>query len=204
MQNTRSKEYFINKYGDVEGHIKYSDMIDKRKITFNDKTDIEKSRINKSKGLTKEKLIEKFGIVKTMEILKKRINNFKCIKYSKVSYNLFKTVIEKLNINSNECFFGETEKRICTKSRIIYPDFIYKNKIIEFNGSIYHADPRLFKCDDQPNPFNSLKSEDIWNIDKMRIEILKSLNYDILIIWELDYKNNKELVMNNVINFLNK
>ena len=46
------------------------------------------------------------------------------------------------------------------------------NICIEFNGTVFHADPRKYKEEDTPNPFNrTLLAKDIWAAEKQRIEL---------------------------------
>ena len=74
-------------------------------------------------------------------------------------------------------------------------DFVdTKNKkVIEFNGDLYHANPSLFNENDCPNPFNKkLTAKEIWEYDKQKLDHIKSLGYQVLIIWESNYRQNKD------------
>ena len=44
--------------------------------------------------------------------------------------------------------------------------------------------------------------KDIWESDKLKISALNNLGYDVLIIWENDINNNKEVELNKCINFI--
>lgn len=65
------------------------------------------------------------------------------------------------------------------------------NIAIEFNGNVFHANPRLYNKNDYPNPFNkNLTSEMIWEKDKLRYEtLLSEHNIKTIVIWEDEYKN---------------
>jgi G:T-mismatch repair DNA endonuclease (very short patch repair protein) len=71
-------------------------------------------------------------------------------------------------------------------------DIIDGKKIIEFYGDFWHANPKYFKMNDKIKSFNINKTaEEIWLHDKQRIDFLESLGYNVLIIWECDWKKNK-------------
>jgi very-short-patch-repair endonuclease len=72
---------------------------------------------------------------------------------------------------------------------VILPDFIdlAKRKIIEFDGTYYH---RL-------TPENSLREE-------KRDKMINESGYEVLHISEIEYKNNKQKIIDKCIAFLNK
>ena len=72
-------------------------------------------------------------------------------------------------------------------------DFLIKelNLIIEFNGTYWHCDPRIYEKN-YINQKKGLKAESIWKYDNDRKDFLESLGYKVLVLWELDYKSNKE------------
>ena len=75
-------------------------------------------------------------------------------------------------------------------------DFLYEKKIIEFQGDIYHGNPKLFNENDKPNPFKkNLTCKELWIDDENRKKYLESLGYSVLVIWENDYKKNSDLVI---------
>ena len=65
------------------------------------------------------------------------------------------------------------------------------NLVIEFNGTYWHCDPRFYEKD-YYNQKKKLKAESIWKYDNDRKDFLESLGYKVLVLWELDYKSNKE------------
>ena len=108
--------------------------------------------------------------------------------------NLHKDVIW----NNNELYlFSEDLKVGCRY------DFTYKNKIIEFNGDYWHANPKKFKedelirCGKEPKP-----AKHIWEKDRSKIEIAKIHGYKVYVIWEDEYMQNKENVLNLAYKFL--
>lgn len=229
-QTTFTLEKCIKKYGEIKGTEVYNDRQKRWQKTLKDNNDM--IEINKKKGLTKQKFIEKYGEEK-YEIYRKlkgyssskegyikkygiekyieRINNLKILlrnngfnKHSKISIELFLSIEKEIG---EECFYGENEKIIQfyndEKYFCFYVDFMYKNKIIEFYGDYFHANPKLYKFNKiigSKYKFNT--AEKIWERDKLREELIINRGYDILIIWEKDYKDNKEEIKNKCIKWI--
>ena len=92
------------------------------------------------------------------------------------------------------------------ESKTITFDFtdLEKRKIIEFQGDIYHGNPEFFKENDYPNPYHKNKTaKNLWDYDKLKKEVAEEENFDVLTIWENDYRKNKKEVLENCIKFLN-
>ena len=70
---------------------------------------------------------------------------------------------------------------------------IYLN--IEYNGDVFHANPKIYKKDDQPNPFTNQTSEEIWNKDDEKLKLLeKDHNIKTIVIWESDLPDILDLI----------
>jgi G:T-mismatch repair DNA endonuclease (very short patch repair protein) len=85
------------------------------------------------------------------------------------------------------------------KTRFVY-DFRFNNKLIEFNGTYWHCDPRKY----EPDFFRKdckLYAKEIWEKDKNKTNLAKENGFDVLVVWELDFKQNKEEVIKQCINF---
>jgi G:T-mismatch repair DNA endonuclease (very short patch repair protein) len=125
-------------------------------------------------------------------------------KISKISNALFQNIEKEIN---EKCYYGKEEQTIQfyegEKYSCFYVDFKINNKIIEFYGDYWHGNPILYKYDDIVGGiYKHSKVEDIWKRDKERIEKIKGNGYDILIIWEYDYKKNKEDIKNKCIKWI--
>jgi G:T-mismatch repair DNA endonuclease (very short patch repair protein) len=82
-------------------------------------------------------------------------------------------------------------------------DFKFKNKIIEFHGDYFHANPKIYDA----NYYNTKKgifAEQIWEKDSQKIEYAEKVGYVILVVWQKDYKENPEKILKKCINFLKK
>jgi len=189
----------INYSNSIEklGFEKYDEMMKKRHNTYYKKTENERKKINKKRGRTFEQIKKEKGINYAIELMKKR--TFKNKNYSNISQDLFKELLIK-NINY---YFGENEWFIKHDDGIYYVDFKYGDKIIEFNGTLFHADKRFYCDSDTPNPFKKeLTAKEIWNYDEKRLNIIKKKNYNIKIVWEYDYLNDKEKIIRECKEFL--
>lgn len=72
-------------------------------------------------------------------------------------------------------------------------DVLYDKKIIEFYGDFWHANPKFYCGNELIKSFSINKTaNEIWISDCERIDFLKKMGYDVLIIWENDWKKNKQ------------
>lgn len=122
--------------------------------------------------------------------------------YSKISQELFNS----LPI-SNNVYYATKNKEfsLYNGDKLYLYDYVDydKKKIIEYNGDRFHANPNIYDSNDCPNPFNNnLKSFDIWKYDSEKLEHAKSYGYEILIVWDSEYKQDKSFVVNTCILFL--
>ena len=177
--------YFIEKYGEEDGIKKFE-------------------KINKSKANTFNNFIQRYG----NELGKQKWNlylNNKKRNYSQISINLFKELENQFpNLTfyyeENEVsFYDEKNNRY-----YFYDCYIpEKNLIIEFNGDLFHANPKIFNENDTPNPYNkNITAKEIWEYDKMKNNFIINKGYHLIIVWEKDYKENKEKVLMNLKNLI--
>ena len=154
------------------------------------------------------KCIQKYGDKKGLEIFnerqriwnKKLQKSFKSGKYvqSPIANKLFKEIKIKLNINNS------IEEKYIFNDKLhkgYLFDFCLNNKLIEFNGDYWHANPIFYG----PKSFikaKNKKAEEIWEYDKIKIQTANDQGYKVLIIWEHDYNNNKEETLKKCIDFL--
>lgn len=180
-----SKDYFIEKYGYVEGLKKYSNVC-------------------KQKGVTSSNLIRLYGNEIGLKKYKEFIEKTTIHLYSNVSQELFSTLdksIEELNLSTyyatKNTEFGKYLKSLGKYVKLDY--FINElNLCIEFNGDLYHANPEIYSANDKAFFFNKkLKAIDIWKNDSERYKTLnKEHNITTIVIWESDYNLNKEQIIN--------
>lgn len=128
--------------------------------------------------------------------------------HSKISQQLFNSIMRHYEyINMKSVFYfnkGGEYFLINDDSRFLY-DFCDLNsrKIIEFNGDIYHANPELYEALDKPNPYSDLTSEQLWKKDEIKTQCAIDNGFEVLTIWENEYRKKPEEVLNKCLNFLN-
>jgi hypothetical protein len=157
------------------------------------KADREKRR-RVSKGLfTLKWFIGKYGEKEGKEkydihitrLLSKRATNI----YSKISLNLFNNILlygydtAKFGTHPREVIFNLNDKysKLLKQGRI-FVDFVYEKKIIEFQGNYWH---------------NKTKHK-----DNLKKDFLKSIGYDVLFIYENEYKEDNLRELNKCLKFL--
>ena len=80
-------------------------------------------------------------------------------------------------------------------------DLRLNNKFIEFNGDYWHMNPNLYNENDV-NKTTKKIAKDIWESDGNKIKYANKNGYDVLIIWESEYRNNPGDVINKCVDFL--
>ena len=168
---------------------------------------------------SKDKCIEKYGEVEGVKHWEERQykwqkslheNGNLHIGYSKISQELFDEILKFYPKDEHEYIFyasknHEYSLKKPTKKYYAY-DFtdLNKRKIIEFNGDIYHGNPNIFEDNEYPNPFQKDKTaEDLRKKDELKKQIAIDNGFDVLIVWESDYRKNREETIERIKNFLN-
>ena len=140
-----------------------------------------------------------------MEILRKK--TFANKAYSNISQELFFSIIENEMVDKKKCFFYllNEEKNLEHGKDIFKPDFIYNNKIIEFFGNYWHANPKFYSNFEKKirRGTKNYSVESIWKIDEYRLNFFKKNGYEVLVIWEEDYRKDKKTTIKKCIEFLN-
>jgi hypothetical protein len=130
--------------------------------------------------------------------------------YSKISQELFYKILETYRVECKDKIKFATHngefKLENPKGGVYVYDFIdlTSNKIIEYNGDMYHANPKKYKKNDTPHPYRKNKTSlEIWESDKIKLMTAKNNGYDVLVIWDSEYRwGNKEKVIKKCLNFL--
>lgn len=181
-QSTFSLRKCIEKYGEEKGIEVWKSRQEKWIKTLDSKSDEEK-----------------------MEILRKK--TFANKAYSNISQELFFTIIENEMVDKKKCFFYLlNEEKILEHGKDIFkPDFIYNNKIIEFFGNYWHANPKFYSNFEKKirRGTKNYSVESIWKIDEYRLNFFKKNGYEVLVIWEEDYRKDKKTTIKKCIEFLN-
>ena len=187
-------EYFIEKYGEADGIAKYQ-------------------QINKMKSHTFESYLLRFN---DPEVALSEFKNYvsdRKVTYSQIANELFDTLFSIYSPqykhiyyanNINEWFVYDNNQR-----RIFYVDFFVKELgyVIEFYGDYWHANPKKYLAEQEISyPTTRKKASEIWEFDRYKTEtVLKHPDIKkILIVWESDYRNDKNKVIELCQDFLNQ
>lgn len=83
----------------------------------------------------------------------------------------------------------EQDKCVCG----YFPDGVNYNKkiIIEFYGDVYHCNPKKFKDKNKYCSWINRTVEEQWNRDRKRLAIFYKNKYDVIVVWESDWYENK-------------
>ena len=177
-----SKDYWINKGFTEEESI---NIVSQKQKTF-------------SRDICIEKYGEEEGIKRWTERQYTWSKNYKKSNYSKISQKLFWSLYPLLDVNDqNNTYFAtkgtenNNEYTLKCEGFVLKPDFIIlnKNKIIEFDGDYWHDYNKRNK------PMNKSREE-------KRDALLESSGFQILRIFEKDYKIYTEQTINKCLKFL--
>jgi len=174
-QSTFSLEKCIEKYGEEAGRKRWNKRQEQWLNTLDKKTNQEKAEINRKK-------IYKNGM----------------------SSNQEKQLLELLKQKSNlDLQSQHIIKRIDEPNKHYAYDIVFKDKIIEYNGDLWHANPNKYKSNDIPNfPGNKKTSKEIWERDLNKKYLAEKSGYTVMVVWETEFKSDKQKVINECINFL--
>lgn len=184
-QTTFSKEICIEKYGEEKGLLIWQERQNMWLSTMDGKTDEEKREINR------KKMFSDSG-------------------YSKISVGLFNSIYEKLDGDQKKKTYyatkenGEFVRYDKENNRHYKIDFTNSKfkKVIEFNGDFWHCNPKKYNKDYYHEIWKKSANE-IWKQDKVKERFIKeSMGYELLVIWESEYKKDKQKTIQKCIDFL--
>jgi hypothetical protein len=207
-------ENLIKRHGEKEGRERWEKYVKRQHYTKSRQRYIDENRlddyyeINKKKVNTLENYIKRHGKEEGLKRWEERRNT--CSKFwSKIASELFSkvetSVTEKIKIRYNMIYSPKCNEYMLTdeeNGRAYFYDFTIPELkyCIEFNGDLFHANPKLFCESDTPNPFDkSLTSEDIWKFDKHKNDLIIKNGFDLDIVWESEYKKDKEHIVNQIV-----
>ena len=114
---------------------------------------------------------------------------------SKLETKCLDELQEYLNIKINR------QKWVQIKEFVFCQDGRYKNIVFEFNGTNFHLDDR-FHDENSKTPYGK-DYKTVKDHDKLKLDSYKKKGYNTIVIWEYDYKKNKELLFENIKQLLN-
>lgn len=182
-------EYFINVYGNDKGLQKYLEVCRHKRMTLEN---------------FKRKYGDEIGSIKWAEYLESNKAGF-----SEISQELFKAIDIKYDMAMLNSHFASKNQEIYlelpfgTSTKCFHLDYTMFNKVIEFNGDYFHANPRIY---DETSYISKNKhgktARDIWEYDKNRLDAISKAGYKTKIVWESDYRENPEKTIDECVEFL--
>jgi hypothetical protein len=127
---------------------------------------------------------------------------------SKISTDFFEKLITNSGIDAEKCKYGENEidliqKNTTSRDITLSYDFNFEDKLIEFNGDYWHANPKKYKPDSIIRMrYNNVRAEDIWKKDHLKYLLAIKSGYEIITIWESDFIKYPSLTLFNAIKFI--
>lgn len=126
-----------------------------------------------------------------------------------IANKLFDLIYDNLTDDQkSHCYYINKNKEFgklsINKDRYFFYDFVisgnYK-KCIEFNGDYWHCNPRLFEAD-YISPSIKKTAKEIWEYDKVKIQSIEKDGFEVLTVWELDYTEDKDKVVKQILEFI--
>ena len=193
------KNTCMKKYG-VNTPFKSIEIRDKIKNTCLEKYGVDNPLKSKEiREKIKQTLLDKYGVINGYHVSQDQF-------YSKISQELFWKIYNRLPDDlKSYCYFAELNKEYIIKTTDICfsVDFVLlkNNKCIEFNGDFWHMNPKIYNEDDY-NSITKLTAKQQWEKDAKRIEILNNRKIDLCVIWEYEYTNNTQQLIDDAVSFL--
>ena len=165
--------------------------------------------LNKQKSNTLENFVKRHGVVEGENRYQSWMGD-RSIGMSMIAQKLFDSISPYFTDNRVYYNDGDTKKEFgiydSENKRCYYYDYIdfTLKKGIEFNGDVFHGNPKIFGKNDTPNFYNrGMICEQMWEYDRIKIEkIGKMHGIKIMTVWESDYKKDPELKLEECLNFL--
>ena len=122
-------------------------------------------------------------------------------KYSSLLEKEFVEMIEE-EIGELNYSFKEKQYSVWANNKINFYDIVHNGKAIEFNGDYWHCNPATYSPK-YLHPHGNILAEQIWINDDEKIKALKSeRNIEVLVIWESDFKNDKNKTIKRCVEWL--
>lgn len=182
-QSTFTLEKCIEKHGTEEGTKIYNDRQERWLASFYNKSEEEIKDINRRKI---DNIATSGPAVELFKALQLKFLN-KIYKYS-----------DRDTGNREHILYNENTKKHYKIDFMNDED----KKIIEFNGNYFHGNPSMYNETDVLHTTGETYKL-VWERDRLRIEELESMGYRVLVIWEYDFKYNRNKIIEECINFLN-
>ena len=197
---TKANNTKLKKYGDIH----FTNLEKARKTNlkkYGVEYTLQDPKIKKK--ITKTNL-KKYGVANPFFINNKNY-------YSKMSQILFWKLYNQISKELQEkTYFAELNIEFFKNDngKIYAYDFVISSKkiCIEFNGDIWHGNPKIYNKSDCPIKFGNKKkitAGELWEQDIIKNNFLIECDFKMLIVWESEYKENPDKIIKNCLHFIN-
>jgi hypothetical protein len=159
---------------------------------------------------TEETFVQRYGPERGSSLYneyRQKMAECRYTRRSKISDEFISSLNETLPSDMvGEAYFMDREYFIPFRDsnsdfHIYFVDYKYKNKIIEFYGDIWHGNPDKYSPE-EVNPITKIKYKYILEKDIIRINNIKSMGFEVFIIWEAEYRKDKTYCINKAKRFI--
>lgn len=223
-QSTFSRDKIYKQYGREKGEKIIQQRNQKWQNSLKENNDM--IELNKSKAVSLEKMIDKYGydnaIIKYNNWIEtarqtciNNLQNSSIPKASKQSLEIFQSYYNNaiqtfgikniwLGIDNNREFF------IKSIDKLYFYDFTIQplKLIFEYNGSHIHPNKQLLTENEWQNwqhIFTKQSADEVYQFDQEKIKIAKDNGFDVIVLWDSDtIEYNKQIVSESIKQKLNK
>lgn len=168
------------------------------------------------KFFSKEICIKKYGQIEGEAIWSSRQQRWQATLSAKSSEE--KARINRLKL-SKGITVSKAEKILLEKIKLVVPDVVHQftlfnsgkkqyvydimanKKIIEYHGDFWHSNPDMYESE-YLNPRTKIRAVDRWALDDLKLKFAQQQGYEVLVVWENDFKKNKNEIIDKCIQFL--
>lgn len=126
--------------------------------------------------------------------------SIECAKHKEINVSSGEIEIREFLSENNIAFDYQTP--IHHKLGFYKPDIIVGKKIIEFYGTYWHCHKSIFANENEMNFSIGMAAKEKRIADAKRINSIKDAGYNILIIWEHEWKTQPQKSKQKILNFL--
>lgn len=117
---------------------------------------------------------------------------------SKQEIKFFEMLSNFIDIDKNTTLSYIEDK----KRKWLFPDAVIENIVVEYNGSFWHADPRIYKADDIIH--HNISAQTIWDEDKRKKVQYEKLGYTVIYVWSKDFLDDNIKCVKDTYNHIKK
>ena len=186
-----SRDWFVNKYGEHLGNITYEKVCNAKRHNL----DNFRLRYGDEEGMIR--------FQQYVTALASRFNEF-------TTSALEREVVARVKEQFQDVrWYDYTSKQFAKWShelnRVVMFDCVSPELklAIEINGDYWHCNPAKY-APDFVHPHRKQRADYIWNEDHKKIQAIEREGYRTFVVWELEWKQNSERVMESLINYVKR